>query len=512
MPSSEVSPQNDGFGDEIYRLMAESVIDYGIFLLDRQGYIRTWNIGARLIKGYEADEVIGQHFSIFYPAEACAEGLPARELLGALANGRYEDEGWRLRKDGSRFWANVVITALFDGDGNFRAFSKITRDLTARRAHEELLRRSEERFRLLVNNVRDYAIFMLDPHGNVVSWNIGAQQNKGYLAGEIIGKHFSVFYPPEVAASGWPARELEVALRDGSVEDEGWRIRKDGSRFWASVVITALRDDQGRHFGFAKVTRDLTDKRRVSALEDEGRRITTFIAMLGHELRNPLAPIVNSVAIMRLEPNLSERLSICRDAIDRQTQQLTRLIDDLLDVGRITSGKIHLTQQPVPLIEVLRQAVEAVSPLVRSKGHQSRLELPDAPVWVSGDHARLVQVVTNLLNNAAKFTPAGGEVGVALRREGDQAVISVHDSGPGIPPRLINDIFNLFVQGEQCLSQPQNGLGLGLPLVRQIVALHEGDISVFSVGQPGKGAEFVVRLPAIVAPDDAGLAGSIAHD
>jgi PAS domain S-box-containing protein len=399
----------------------------------------------------------------------------------------------------------VVITALVDHDGVFRGYSKITRDLTARREHEELLRLSEERFRLLVKSVREYAIFMLDTQGNVASWNTGAQKNKGYQASEIIGKHFSVFYPPEVAAAGFPERELEQALREGSVENEGWRLRKDGSRFWASVVITALRDEHGQHVGFAKVTRDLTDKRRVSALEDEGKRITTFLAMLGHELRNPLAPIVNAVSIMRLEPRLPERLRTCRDIIDRQAQQLTRLIDDLLDVGRITSGKIHLAMRPVKLAGVLRDAMEAVAPLVQSKRHEPTLVLPDEDVWVSGDRARLLQVFTNLLNNAAKFTPAGGDIGLSLRRDGDRALVGVRDNGPGIAPKQIDDIFNLFVQGER---EPQpahdglaySGLGLGLSLVRQIVARHHGDVGVYSSGQPGEGAEFVVRLPTIPAP------------
>ena len=488
------------FGDDLFRLMVESVTDYGIFLLDPMGRIRTWNAGARPIKGYEPHEVIGRHFSLFYPADAQARDLPARELEGARATGRYEDEGWRLRKDGSQFWANVVITALFDRDGTLRGYSKITRDLTARREHEELLRRSEERFRLIVESVRDYAIFMLDPLGNVASWNIGAQVNKGYQASEIIGRHFSVFYPTEIVASGFPDRELEQALREGRSEDEGWRLRKDGSRFWASVVITPLHDDRGQHLGFAKVTRDLTDRRRVSALEDEGRRITTFLAMLGHELRNPLAPIMNSVSIMQLEPHLPERLRVCRDVIDRQVQQLTRLIDDLLDVGRITSGKIHLAVQPVELARMLPYAMEAVAPLVRLKGHRCVLVLPEEEVWVSGDRARLLQVFTNLLNNAAKFTPAGGDITLTLRRQAGHAAISVCDNGPGIPPQQIDNIFNLFVQGDQELSDPHGGLGLGLSLVRQIVALHQGDVSVYSSGQPDRGAEFIIRLPLIPPP------------
>src|SRR5262245_5212435 len=242
-------------------------------MLDADGHVRTWNAGAERIKGYTADEILGRHFSVFYPQERIDAAWPQHELRVAAESGRFEDEGWRLRKDGTQFWANVVITRVLDDHGELLGFSKITRDLTARRRHEEMLRRSEERFRLLIEGVRDYAIFMLDPDGNVASWNAGAQLTKGYTADEIIGRHFSTFYPPEVARAGWPQRELEIALEEGRCEDEGWRVRKDGTRFWASVVITTLRDEHGTHIGFAKVTRDLTDHLRVRVLEDEGRRM-----------------------------------------------------------------------------------------------------------------------------------------------------------------------------------------------------------------------------------------------
>jgi len=488
--------------DSIYRLMVESATDYGIFLLDPDGVVRSWNAGAQRIEGYTAEEIIGKHFSVFYPPEKIAEKFPDHELVEARRTGRFEDEGWRLRKDGSRFWGNIVITALRDERGELVGFSKITRDVTERREHEELLRRSEERFRLLVEGVRDYAIFMLDPEGRVASWNIGAQKNKGYTADEIIGKHFSVFYPPEVAASGWPAEELELALERGSFEDEGWRLRKDGSRFWASVVITALRDASGKHIGFAKVTRDMTDKRRVRTLEDEGRRITTFIAMLGHELRNPLAPIMNAVSVMQLEHIESARLRMCRDIIARQLQQMVRLVDDLLDVGRITSGKITLDLQPVVLGEIVHDAVEMVAPLVDSRSHVLKLSLPDEAVLVQGDRARLLQIVSNLLNNAAKYTPPKGRIDVSLRLAGRQAEICVRDNGPGIPPKQLTDIFNIFVQGEQ--HAESGGLGLGLSLVQQLVTLHRGEVSVFSTGEAGEGSEFVVRLPLAAAGANAG--------
>ena len=246
---------------ELHRLLVESVQDYAIFALDTDGYILSWNAGAQRFKGYTADEIVGKHFSIFYPQERIASGFPQYELREAARTGRFEDEGWRIRKDGSRFWASVVITALRDSTGALVGYAKVTRDLTERRAAEEALRLSEERFRLIVQNVQDYAIFMLDPGGHVATWNDGARRIKQYEANEIIGKHFSIFYPPEKVAEQFPQYELREAERTGHFEDEGWRIRKDGSRFWANVVITALRDSTGHLIGFSKVTRDLTERR-----------------------------------------------------------------------------------------------------------------------------------------------------------------------------------------------------------------------------------------------------------
>jgi PAS domain S-box-containing protein len=484
----------------IYQLMVEAVTDYAIFLLDPQGCIVTWNAGARLMKGYRAEEIIGRHISVFYSKEQVESGWPDYELRTAREQGRFEDEGWRVRKDGTRFWANIILTRLVDDTGTFIGFSKITRDLTERRRHEELLRHSEERFRLLVENVVDYAIFMLDPTGHVVSWNIGAQLNKGYSADEIIGRHFSVFYPEEVAASGWPERELEIALRDGRMEDEGWRVRKDGSRFWASVVITALHDAAGVHRGFAKVTRDLTQKRKVTELEEEGRRITNFLAMLGHELRNPLAPMANALAVLGMENPSAEQLRTLHDIIGRQVRQMSRLIDDLLDVSRIVSGKVQLKMEPLALRDAATQAVESVAPLMQQKSHTLRLDLA-ADIWVAGDQARLVQIMTNLLTNAAKFTPPGGQIVLRISRNGPHAEICVSDNGAGIAPEVLPNLFKLFFQGDQDISRAHGGLGLGLSLVRELVTMHGGEISVFSAPQLRPGSEFVIQLPAIATPD-----------
>ncbi|MDM0109340.1 PAS domain S-box protein [Variovorax sp. J22R24] len=488
--------------DTDYRAMVDAVLDYAIFFMDRHGRILTWNAGAHALTGYGADEAIGQDVAFFYPSELVDVGGPAHELKTAAERGHCEEEGWRLHKNGTRFWASIVVTRLGNPDGSLKGFSAIVRDLTSRQRHEEQLRASEERFRLIVDGVKDYAIFMLDPTGHVVSWNTGARTTKGYEAAEIIGKHFSVFYPPEVVASGFPELELKAALETGRYEDEGWRLRKDGSRFWASVVITALFDKAGNHRGFAKVTRDLTERRRVRALEDEGRRIATFLAMLGHELRNPLAPIANVVEILErqaVEPQIKRLTAVA----SRQVRQITRLVDDLLDVGRIAHGKIHLELKPVRLATVVMEAIEATKPLRDAKRHLLDVELRDSSAWVSGDHTRLVQVVSNLLHNAAKFTPPGGRLKVRLDTAQGRAEISVADNGPGIAPQDLPGIFNLFTQGDQDISRPQGGLGLGLTLVQNIAALHGGDVSAFSKGVAGEGSEFIVSLPTIAAPIEA---------
>jgi len=321
--------------EERFRLLVSGVKDYAIFMLDPGGHVATWNAGARQIKGYAANEIIGSHFSRFYPPEAIKRNLPATELQGALMQGRFEDEGWRLRKDGSRFWANVIITAVRNPAGQLIGFSKITRDLSERRRHEEELRQSEERFRLLVDGVTEYAIMMLDAEGFVASWNAGAERIKGYKSPEILGKHFSHFYPAEAITANQPWEDLTRAQNEGQVASEGWRVRKDGTLFWASSVITALRDHDKHLYGFAKVTQDLTQRRQAEALADTARRMHEFIAMLAHELRNPLAPIRNAVALMGRKGLNDPTLEAMRKTIDRQSMQLVRLLDELLEVVRV---------------------------------------------------------------------------------------------------------------------------------------------------------------------------------
>jgi PAS domain S-box-containing protein len=497
--NDKAAPHNPlGLVDPFAQLVRE-VRDYAIFMLDPGGRIASWNAGAERIKGYAAADIIGQHFSVFYPDEARRRRIPDQELEIAAAQGRFEDEGWRIGKDGGRFWANVTITPLRDDKGVLRGFAKITRDLTERRRQEEELRRTEERFRLLVDGVKDYAIFMLDPAGRVMSWNAGAERINGYKSQEIIGKHFSVFYPREALDKKWPEQELAMAREQGRFEDEGVRVRKDGSAFWANVTVTPLYDRSGELFGYAKVTRDLTDRKRVEALEKAERQTNEFLSMLAHELRNPLAPISNALDLLAKKPTADPTEQWARGVLQRQTGQMARLVDDLLDVSRITRGTITLDRKVLDARDVVRAAFDASMPWMQAREHAATLRLAEQPITIVADETRLSQVVQNLLHNAAQYTPAHGRIEVELGREEGQAVIRVRDSGIGMTPELLSSAFEVFRQGHQGLDRPQGGLGVGLTLVQRLVHMHGGSVEARSAGR-NQGSEFVVRLPFADAP------------
>ncbi len=355
-------------------------------------------------------------------------------------------------------------------------------------------RETDDHLRLLVESVLDYGIFMLDPDGRVASWNPGAERIKGWRADEIIGRHFSTFYTQDAIDHGWPQHELSVAGREGRFEDEGWRVRKDGSRFWANVVISAVRDAGGTLRGFAKVTRDLTERKRIEELETAERRINEFLAMLGHELRNPLAPIRNAVAILRAGAHDAASEERAASVIERQVDHLSRLVDDLLDVSRITSGKIALRKEGVELAVPVLSAIDAARPALERKRQSFDFRHEHSPLPVFGDETRLTQIVLNLLANASKYTPAGGHIALILEKSDAQAVVRVEDDGMGIAPDLLPRMFDLFVQGERGLDRSEGGLGLGLTLVRRLVHLHGGTVAASSPG-PGKGSMFEVRLP-----------------
>jgi PAS domain S-box-containing protein len=362
------------------------------------------------------------------------------------------------------------------------------------------LRESEERFKLLVESVGDYAIFMLDQSGTIISWNVGAARIKGYTADEVIGRNFAIFYPPEDLHK--PPAELNEAIARGRLEDEGWRVRKNGERFWANVIITALFDDRGRLRGFAKVTRDLTERRlkeeaerRAALLAEASRLKDDFLAMVSHELRTPLNVVLGQAAMLQkdLPPEQTRRGWA---ALDRNLALLTQIIDDLLDLSRITTGKFTLERNPVDMRALIEHAVEEIMLAADAKQLQVRRRIDAASAVVLGDPGRLRQIVNNLLSNALKFTPAGGWIDVECGTAGRSVLVRVSDSGVGIDPEFLGSVFDRFSQGDTSIRREHSGLGLGLAIVRELVARHGGTITAASAGK-GKGSTFELRLPTV---------------
>ena len=482
----------------------------GVCLLDRDGAVTRCNGAAGSILGRPCAAVLGRPLRELLGLVPA--GSPARPLMGALDSARREALDLPL---GDR-WLRVTLDPLFEDDLAVVAGAVcILADVTERRRADRALRESEERFRLLVEGVKDFAIFMTDPDGRVASWNDGAARILGYAEGEILGRDAAVIFTPEDRAAGAPEHELATAAAEGRALDERWHLRKDGSRFWASGVLSALLDEAGDLRGFAKVMRDATERKRMeeelrlraAELAEADRRKDEFLAMLAHELRNPLAPIRNALEVIRLraaDPALVEQ---ARATAAHQVGHMARLIDDLLDVARITSGKIQLRAEPVDLAAAMRHAAEAARPLIEARGHHFALTPPPGPARVQGDPTRLEQVLTNLLNNAAKYTEPGGQIAFTAELAPGLATLRVRDNGTGIAPEMLPRIFDLFAQDDRSLVRSQGGLGIGLTLVRSLVELHGGTVTAASAG-PGLGSEFVVRLPTLpeAAPDPARLA------
>ena len=367
--------------------------------------------------------------------------------------------------------------------------------------------RSEDLFRLLVERVKDYAIFMLDPEGRVASWNRGAELIKGYRADEILGRHFSTFYPAEAVARGWPDYELKVARAEGRFEDEGWRVRKDGTQFWANVIITALCAEDGTLVGFAKVTRDLTerrlaqqreveDARRIAESEASNRAKTGFLAAMSHELRTPLNAISGYAQLMQegIAGPVTEQQQEYLSRIRGSQQHLLAIVNDLLNYGKIEAGGVTYERTKVSMQEVVDRVLTMVAPqAVRKELHLT--QGPREPeVFALADALKTEQVVLNLVSNAVKFTPEGGSVTVTCARRDGVASIEVRDTGPGIPEDMREAIFDPFVQLGRTLTSSQEGAGLGLAISRDLARAMDGDVTVESTF--GSGAAFTLRLPA----------------
>jgi hypothetical protein len=477
--------------EAVLRRLIDSVRDYAIFLLTPSGHVASWNAGAERLKGFTADEIMGRHFSVFYPPESIASGWPEEELRRAVADGRMEDEGWRIRKDGSHFWANVVISPVRDNDGGLVGFSKVTRDLTERREHEQRLRASEQSLRLVVEGVRDHAMFLLATDGTIQSWNSGARRVLGFRDEQVVGRPVELLFVAADREAGKPLAERSAARYGGLFEGEGWRCKADGTSVWMSSTLTVLKGPDGSVSGFVQILRDLTERMQFQEMVSEGERIRAFIAMLSHELRNPLAPIINAVQVLQRHPEEARRWA---GLIGRQASHLARLIDDLLDVSRITSGKVRLELKPLDLVEVARLASEAVRPLIEAEGQRLSLVLHEQPVWVSGDATRLTQVVSNLLSNAAKYSRPGGQIDVHVGHSAGFALLQVTDDGVGMSEPLLRHVFDPLVQGPRPLDRPSGGLGVGLTLVKTIVELHGGTVTASSRGL-GRGSQLTVTLP-----------------
>ncbi len=462
--------------------VVQQVADYAIIALDADGVIDSWNLGAERVKGYTADEALGQSFSMFYTEGDRRAGLPGRLLARARSDGRVEHRGWRVRKDGTRFWGDVVITALHDDTGKHTGFAKVTRDLTDQHRLEEALRASEERFRLLVSQVQDYAIIALDPDGVIQTWNLGAEHLKGYTAEEAVGRHFSMFYPAEDRAAGVPDRLLAHARAAGRVESGGWRVRKDGTRFWGDVVITALHDDEGRLTGYAKVTRDRTDLKRLEEASE------AFYANFSHDFRTPLTAILGFAEAVRLAEGSARGHMLER--IEANAGRLMEMVDDLVEFSLQHQGRAVLELEPLDVTELARSAVRELAPELGS----DRVTVHGEPVSAMANLTAMHRVVTNLLVNALKYSAP--ETGVAIevaRTEAGAARVRVCDQGRGIDEADLATIFNEFERGR--LSADDGGTGLGLSSVRELVRQQRGTVQIDS--ERGVGTTVTVELPPV---------------
>jgi PAS domain S-box-containing protein len=514
--NSKNGPVVDELDDEQrFRLLVGGVSDYAIYMLNLEGYVSSWNAGAQRFKGYLAHEIIGQHFSAFYTEEDRAAGIPATALRTARNEGKFEAEGWRVRKDGTRFWASVVIDPIRNDSGKLIGFAKVTRDITERKAAQDALRESEERFRLLVQGVTDYAIYMLSPIGNITNWNSGAQRIKGYTHDEVVGTHFSRFYTEEDRANGAPAYALATAAKEGRFEKEGWRVRKDGSRFWANVVIDAIHNEQGELIGFAKVTRDITEKKqaeealeRANAALFQAQKMEAIGQLTGgiaHDFNNLLAVMASSVDVLSTRPQDPPDIKIL-EGMRRAVERGATLTQQLLSFAR---------QQPLKAdkynLNKLIGGFEAV--LRRASNSSIAFEISLAPMLktVSVDAARFEAALLNLVVNARDAMPNGGKLAITTANVelGDRQIgslvagayvrVSVTDAGTGMPPEVAARVFEPFFTTKEI----GKGTGLGLSQVYGFIAQSGGDVLIES--EVGKGTTVSIYLPAVAgATDDTG--------
>jgi PAS domain S-box-containing protein len=489
-----------------YRLLVETITDYAIYMLDPSGIVASWNAGARRIEGYEETEIIGRHFSYLYIDEDKASGRPAQALEIAAREGRFEEEGWRVRKDGNLFWAHVVFDPIRDPAGSLIGFSKITRDLTERRRANENLTLGEEQFRILVQSVTDYAIYMLDATGRIISWNMGAQRIKGYLPQEIIGKHFSRFYTREDRENGAPARSLETAAREGRFEKEGWRVRKDGTRFWANVIIDPIRDGNGTLIGYAKVTRDITERKEAQRALEQAREalfqsqkmdaIGQLTGGIAHDFNNLLMAVLASLELVRKRMQSDPKITPLLDNAIQGAKRGTSLTQRMLAFAR----RQKLNPEPVDVPNLVRGMTDL---LQRTLGPTVTIEtrFPLALDRVRADSNQLELALLNLAVNARDAMPEGGPIVIAARQEaiaphhvtsltpGRYVCVSVTDTGEGMDEDTLSRATEPFFT----TKGPGKGTGLGLPMVHGMSLQSGGWFGLKS--RKGEGTSAEIWLP-----------------